>query len=130
MSNVRIEATGEVGLRIAVVLGPNERASHLCPANEGIDLTVGGNQTLTISEDADAPTAEADAAVPLAIGADISELPEAPEVSEAEPETEVEGAGENPLAAEMHDLDADSPLEQGTWPGNPFDDEEDDAASA
>lgn len=127
MSNVRIEATGEVGLRVAVNLGPNERKVHICEPSHGIDLTVGGNQTLAISEDRIAESEEA--GVPLAVGADISELPEAPE-AEPEAEVAVEGAGENPLAKEIHDLDADSPLEQGSWPGNPFDEDEDDVASA
>jgi len=129
MSNVRIEATGEVGLRVAVNLGPNERKVHTCEPSHGIDLTVGGNQTLTITADSDAATDEVDAGVPLAVGADISELPEAPK-AEPEAAVAVEGAGENPLAKEIHDLDADSPLEQGSWPGNPFDEDDDDVASA
>lgn len=122
MSNVRIEATGEVGLRIAVNLGPNERKTHICLANEGIDLTVGGNQTLTIREDVDTPSAEA--GVPLAVGADISELPDA---SEAEPESDSAGAGEP--QTEVHDYSAETPLEVGSALGNPFDEEEDDVAS-
>ena len=116
MSNVRIEATGEVGLRIAVNLGPNERKVHICEPSHGIDLTVGGNQTLAISEDSAAESV--DEGIPMAVGADISELPE------AEPESEV-----NPIAAEVHDYDGDSPLEQGQWPGNPFDEDDDEPAS-
>lgn len=95
MSNVQISATGEVGLSVAVNLGPNERATHLCPAGETVNLTVGGNQTLHIEAVDDAPTAEVSQDVP--VGVDVP--------------------------TEAPDYTADSPIEAGIAGSNPFTDD-------
>ncbi len=71
MSNVRIEA-GEIGLEVDVVLGANCRKTHEVPGGEGIELTVGGGQTLTIRA-ASNVAPEAEAALPE--GADVPEQP-------------------------------------------------------
>lgn len=111
MSNVRIKATGEIGLSVAVNLGPNERASHICPAGESIELTVGGNQTLSIAEIADAPTAEAEV---VEVGVDVA--PDAvPDAAPAEA-----APAENTVTEDAAEPITDSPLEVGEAITNPF----------
>jgi len=75
MSNVRIEAIGEVGLRVEIVLGANIRDTHEVNAGETVDLTVGGNQKLVIDESAvAAPTAKAsDADQDVPVGVDVTD---------------------------------------------------------
>lgn len=72
MSNVRIEATGDVGIEVEVVLGVTSRGKHLVNAGESVDLTVGGNQRLVTKEsDKAGSTAKAD----VAVGVDVSPEP-------------------------------------------------------
>lgn len=122
MSNVFIAATGELGLSVAVHLGPNERKVHAVPAGEDIELTVGGNQTLKISAVDDGPTAEAEApAIP--VGADVTEgdplipgvdvFPE--DGQPVPPVVEGEDSPDDPLLGEGSPLDIGDPLK------NPFD---------
>ncbi len=118
MSNVRIEATGELGLSVAVNLGPNERAVHACAAGEVVELTVGGNQTLNISAVEDGPTAEAE---PLAVGADIVEGDDLTDPAEGgeNPETTEDGSSDqNPIS--VNELVSDTPLEDENPLKNPF----------
>lgn len=75
MSNVRIEATGEVGLTVEIVLGANIRDTHEVNAGEAVDLTVGGSQKLVVNESATAaPTAKAsDASQDVPVGVDVTD---------------------------------------------------------
>ncbi len=111
MSNVRIEATGEVDLSIAVNLGPNERAKHECLAGEAVELTVGGNQSLAISA-VNEEVAEAPAELPL--GVDVGEVASSDE-AEAETEADPEEAGES------EDPVVEQPVVTGEDFPNPFD---------
>ncbi len=138
MSNVFIAATGELGLKIAVNLGPNERKVHSCPAGEDIELTVGGNQTLNISAAEDESTAEAEDTT-LPTGADVAEdesaakaeateLPIGADVAEAVcggDETEGDDTDQNPVSnlpsAGAAIPVSDSPVEAGNPLKNPFD---------
>ena len=69
MSNVRISATGDVGIEVEVVLGVTSRGKHLVDAGDSIDLTVGGNQRLVTKESSKA-AATAKAEIP--VGIDVS----------------------------------------------------------
>lgn len=72
MSNVRITATGDVGIEVEVLLGVTSRGKHLVNSGDSIDLTVGGNQRLVTKEsDKAAATAKAD----IPVGADVTDQP-------------------------------------------------------
>lgn len=72
MSNVRISATGAVGIEVEVLLGSITRGKHLVNAGDSVDLTVGGNQRLVTKESAKAAaTAKAD----IPVGVDVSDEP-------------------------------------------------------
>lgn len=127
MSNVLIAAIGEVGLSVAVNLGSNERKVHECPAGESIELTVGGNQTLKVSENKDTPTAEAEVS-PLPTGADIVEGGDSPAPEPAESgAVPASDAGDNGGALSALDvggnigMGSDTPVEVGDPLKNPFD---------
>lgn len=77
MPNVRIEAIGDCGLEIEVLLGKNSRGSHSVNSGDTVELTVGGNQRLEVHESKDAaPTAKAsDADQDVPLGADVSDQP-------------------------------------------------------
>jgi len=93
MSNVRIEATGDVGIEVEIVLGVTSRGKHLVNAGESVDLTVGGNQRLVTKEsDKAGSTAKAD----VAVGVDVSPEPAA----EKEPSIFDDWFGNSEIAAE------------------------------
>lgn len=72
MSNVRITATGDVGVEVEVLLGVTGRGKHIVNAGDSIDLTVGGNQRLVTKESTKAaPRANAD----IPVGADVTDEP-------------------------------------------------------
>lgn len=101
MSNVKIEATGDSGINIDVTLGANVRKTHRIGAGDSIELSVAGNQKLSVSAALeDAPVANSDA---LAVGVDVTESPP------------------DPTSGNISDLAADSTLNTGEKIDNPFD---------
>ncbi len=72
MSNVRISATGDVGIEVEVLLGVTSRGKHLVNSGDSIDLMVGGNQRLVTKE---STKAAATAKAAIAVGADVSSEP-------------------------------------------------------
>lgn len=124
MSNVRISATGETGIIVEVTLGANVRKTHEVAGGNFVDLTVAGNQKLTVSAAADvAPTAEAEN---LPVGADVDEAQSS--AGNGKPtegggtESELEGGKEANVQVDINELAADSPLAVGEIPiaNNPF----------
>lgn len=81
MSNVRIEAIGNVGLVVEARLGSNVRAKELVNAGEAVEMTVGGNQILVIDESAEAAPAPTTKEQDIPVGIDVTEP-----VEEEEPE--------------------------------------------
>ncbi len=81
MSNVRIEAIGDVGIEVEVLLGVTSRGKHLVNSGDSIDLTVGGNQRLVTKESTKA-AATAKANIP--VGADVTDQPSLAEPDPAE----------------------------------------------
>jgi hypothetical protein len=57
MSSVRITATGDEALSVEVLLGDNSRGWHDIEPGESKDLSVGGNQTLSVNLAASAKVA-------------------------------------------------------------------------
>lgn len=108
MRNVRIEATGETGLCVEVTLGGNLRKTHLVAGGDAVDLSVEGNQKLTVSASNDAaPTAEAE----IEVGVDVSDAPSENGSGES---------GEDAPPVDINDLAANAALNVGEGLDNPF----------
>ena len=98
MSNVRIEAIGETGLEVDVVLGSNERATHEVPGGDAVELAVGGGQRLRVRAAANvAPTAELPVGVDVDEDAQLAEMEQRAD-AEAAASREFFGAGEDLFA--------------------------------
>lgn len=110
MSNVKIKATGDMDISVAVNLGPNERAVHPCAAGNTVELTVGGNQSLTITAVEEEAAVE-ETALPTGAG-----VVEGVEPDGTTPPDPAPAGGPKPIS----DLSADSPLHKGEELQNPF----------
>ena len=116
MANVRITASGDVGIEVEVLLGVTSRGKHLVNSGDSIDLTVGGNQRLVTKESTKAAaTAKAD----IPVGADVTDQPSLAEPDQAE--DELIQLGQNFVGEAEANAELPGPV-QGPVQGDLFDD--------